>query len=382
MRIAMVVHSYYPSDPRIRKEARALTEDGHEVCVVCLRGDGQGPSERLAGVDVRRLRVSRNRSSGKLGYLAEYATFFTLAGAALAKRDPDGPFDVVHVSNVPDELVFCAAVPRARGSRVVLDLHDPMPELFVDKYGIRDGGGVHRLLGWMQLRSCAFADHVIVSSEPFRDQLVTRGLSPDNVSVVLNGPEEASRRGVPFTMVYHGSLFERYGLETVLRGIASAAEDVPGAELLVFGSDVDPAYVREMERLAVDLGIGDRVAFSGRIPAAAVRLTLRSADLGLVPARRSAHIDLVYPTKLFDYLNAGLPVLVARTPPIERRFGDALSYYEPDDAESFASALRRSASTANARRRLAHRGVLHEDLGWDAVSAQVVSAVTGETRTV
>ena len=178
---------------------------------------------------------------------------------------------------------------------------------------------------------------------------------------MLNGPEEVPRCGVPFTMVYHGSLFERYGLETVLRGIA-AAEDVPGAELLVFGSDVDPAHVGRLEHLARELGIGDRVAFSGRIPRRRVRLTLRSADLGLVPARRSAHIDLVYPTKLFDYLNAGLPVLVARTPPIERRFGDALAYYEPDDAESFASALRALASAASARRRLAPRGVLHEDL--------------------
>jgi glycosyltransferase involved in cell wall biosynthesis len=371
----MVVHSYFPADPRVRKEASALSAAGHDVDVICLRGAGEPPAETCGAIGVRRSAVSRRRSRGRLGYVVEYASFFIAASVALARLDREKRIDVVHVHNIPDQLVYAAFVPRWRGARVVLDMHDPMPELFVDKYGLAEDSRMRRLLIRLQSACCDYADHVIVSSEPLKELLVRRGTAPERVSVVINGPERAPRAD-PFVMVYHGSLFDRYGLETVLHGMALAGPQLPSAELLVFGSDTDPAYVARLRALAEELGVAGRVSINGRIDAAAVRCTLDRADLGLVPARRSPHIDLVYSTKLLDYLAAGLPVLAARTPPIERRFGDAVRYYEPEDAEGFALGM--LAAAADRHTETSPRAsLLPPSLRWDAIAPTVVRAVTG-----
>lgn len=369
----MVVHSYFPSDPRVRKEALALKTAGHDVEVICLRRRVEDSSDEFRGIRVRRMSVSRQRSAGPVGYLIEYVRFFAGAFWALERL---GDLDVVHVHNIPDELVYCAAVQKARGRRVVLDLHDPMPELFVDKYGLSEDGRVHSWLSKLQMSSCNFADHVIVSSEPMRDLLVSRGLADDRVTVVINGPEPVGE-GRPYIAVYHGSVFERYGLDTVLEGLARARATVPEARLLVFASDVDPDYLARLEELAGELGISDRVAFSGRIAPAAVRHGLATADLGVVPARRSSHIDLVYPTKLFECLSAGLPVLAARTPPLERAFGESLDYYEPGDADDFAERLAILAGRRNGDGRERRRGSLPEHLAWDRIAPTAVEAIVG-----
>lgn len=377
MRVAMVVHSYFPSDPRVRKEAVALVGAGNDVEVICLRGPDE-PSHGLSGgVVVHRLPVARDRSSGRLGYVLEYLLFFVLAAVTLTRLDLRDRLDVVHVHNIPDELVYCALVQRLRGARVVLDLHDPMPELFVDKYRASEETRLERLLTRWQIASCRFAHHVIVSSELFRDALVARGVPEDKVTVVINGPERAPH-GRPFVIVYVGSVFERYGLETVVRGVALAAKELPSVELHVFMSDVDPAYLRQLGDLARELGVVDRIAFSNRIAPAAVRHQLATADVGIVPARRSAHIDLVYPTKLFDYLSAGLPVLAARTPPVERRFGEAIAYYEPDDAEQFSANLIRLASEgARDVEPIARTSKLPTDLQWESIAPDAVRAIVG-----
>lgn len=369
----MVVHSYFPSDPRVRKEALALQAAGHDVDVICLRRRGEDPSGEFRGIRVRRMSVSRQRSAGPVGYLIEYLRFFTGAFLALERLSD---LDVVHVHNIPDELVYCAAAHKARGRRIVLDLHDPMPELFVDKYGLPEDGRVHSWLGRLQMASCRFADHVIVSSELMRDLLVSRGLAENRVSVVINGPEPMGE-GCPYVVVYHGSVFERYGLDTVLEGLARARETVPEARLFVFASDVDPACLARLEGLAGELGISDRVAFSGPIAPAAVRHGLATADLGVVPARRSSHIDLVYPTKLFECLSAGLPVLAARTPPLERAFGESLDYYEPGDVDGFAEQLALLAGRRNLDGRYRRPGSLPEHLAWDHIASTVVEAITG-----
>lgn len=375
MRIAMLVHSYFPNDPRVRKEAQALEAERHEVEVFCLRGEDDLAEDECGTIAVHRMSVSRRRSRGRLGYLLEYLRFFVLGAYALSSAHLHRPFDVVHVHNIPDELVFAAVVPKLRGARVVLDMHDPMPELFADKYGKAEDSRMIRLLTRLQLACARFADHVIVSSELFKERLVSRGIAPGDVSVVVNGAELEPVDDEPFVMAYHGSLFPRYGLETVIRGMASVKDRLPDVELLVFQSDVDPAYLRRLQQLAERLGVDDRVAFSGRLYPLALRRTLGMVDLGLVPARPSAHMDLVYPTKLFDYLSAGVPVLVAKTPPIERKFGDALHYYEPESVADFGRALVAIAEELRDVPRTNRRSLLPRELEWAAIAPVAVEAV-------
>jgi hypothetical protein len=132
----MVVHSRYPiGETRVQREAQALVAAGWDVSVLCLRGPDEPSTETVDGVFVRRLPVDRNRGRGLGAQLVEYLTFFLLAFAALTTLHWRRRFDVVHVHNLPDFLVFAALPAKVSGASVVLDLHDLMPEFFMARTG-------------------------------------------------------------------------------------------------------------------------------------------------------------------------------------------------------------------------------------------------------
>ena len=127
----MVVHAYYEGDARVRRYAESLAAGGHRVDVLALRAPGKPKTEELRGVCVERLPLSRHRG-GTLRYLFEYVWFTLLCGFVLTLRCRR--YDVVHVHNMPDFLVFAALLPRLFGRVVMLDVHDLMPEVYCSKF--------------------------------------------------------------------------------------------------------------------------------------------------------------------------------------------------------------------------------------------------------
>ena len=74
-RVGMVLFSYYPSDPRPRRAAEALSDAGMTVELICLKESSQDPKiEAHNGVDIRRVPIARRRG-GILGYLYQYLAF-------------------------------------------------------------------------------------------------------------------------------------------------------------------------------------------------------------------------------------------------------------------------------------------------------------------
>jgi glycosyltransferase involved in cell wall biosynthesis len=378
-RVCVLAHSYFPRDQRIRKEAAALRNAGHDVTVICLRAPEEPEQDAVDGVAVTRLGVSRDRSRGKLGYLLEYARFFMMSRSELARSEAREHFDVVQVHNVPEELVYAAGPARKNGAGVLLDIHDPMPELFADKYGLAPDSLMKRVLTRFEMSSCRYADHVLVAADPYIDRFVGLGLPSHRMTPILNAPEPAlgPPSGRTFVVMYHGSVFDRYGLDIVLEGLALAAPSIPGLEMHLYGSDVDPACLEGLKRRASALGLSGVVAFNGYVAPLALRRIIQSADVGVCPLRRSGHIDLTYPTKLFEYLLHGLPVLAARTPAVESRFGTrAVTFYTPDDAASFAENLGRLAAGRRTQSDAAPRpSLLPDDISWSVMEDRLVRVV-------
>jgi RNA polymerase sigma factor (sigma-70 family) len=102
----------------------------------------------------------------------------------------------------------------------------------------------------------------------------------------------------------------RYGIDVAVRAMALLRDRVPEARLEVYGRGDSRA---DLERLAVDLGVAERVDFRGYVELRDLPEKIALADVGLVPHRRDVFTDLVLPTKLFEYVAMGKPVVAART---------------------------------------------------------------------
>src|SRR5436305_7820574 len=136
--VCMIVHAYYPlAEPRVQREAAAARDAGFEVMVVSLRLGDEPPEETVDGIRIRRLRLGHRRGAA-IGRMAfEYLAFCAMTGWWLAKRSIRRPFDIVQFHAPPDFLIWAGVFPRARGSRLILDIHDPSPHMFAVRASAR-----------------------------------------------------------------------------------------------------------------------------------------------------------------------------------------------------------------------------------------------------
>src|ERR1700690_3193510 len=132
--IALVTHSYYEEDPRLRRQAESLAAGGWSVDGFGLRRPGEPTEGVLHGVHVRRLGVQRHQGAGLPTYLREYLAFFIRVLFALARAHRRRHYAVVQVATLPDWLVFATAPLRAVGVPVILDFHEAMPEFFRSRF--------------------------------------------------------------------------------------------------------------------------------------------------------------------------------------------------------------------------------------------------------
>lgn len=367
----MVVHAYYPLDPRVRREAHAATRDGYDVTVICLRDSEQGSREVIDGVTVRRLPLRHVAGASARRILVEYVTFTMLATIVLAADMLRHPYDSVHIHNPPDFLILAGLIPKMFGARLILDVHDLSSHMFRARFRGRWGRLLSRALQMVERYACRVSDAVLTVHEPYRQELVNNGVSPGKVVVVMNAldrsllagvADDAAARPDEFVLAYCGTVNEWYGLDLVLDALAALRTELPSARAMILGSgDALPA----LRTRAARHGLDDVLEMPGAWIAQDQALArVASASVGIIPNRPTELNRFALSTKLFEYVALGLPVVAARLETLRAHFEpDEITYFEPGDAESLASALSWVAAhpeqarqrTAKAQRRVARQ---------------------------
>src|SRR5262249_13348859 len=156
----------YTRDNRIMRYAEALAERGDSVEIISLRSHPKlAAEETINGVRVHRIqdRLEKNEKS-RAAFLWRLLRFICASSVYLNRLHRAEPFDLIHVHNVPDFLVACAWLPKLQRTKVILDIHDIMPELYCSKFRKSADGLVVRALRISENLSARMADHVILAN--------------------------------------------------------------------------------------------------------------------------------------------------------------------------------------------------------------------------
>jgi glycosyltransferase involved in cell wall biosynthesis len=341
----------------------ALELAGHEVDVICLRRPGEQRLEKQGSVTAHRIPITTRRG-GRINYVVQYGVFFAVAAVLSAVLHARRRFDVVQVNSMPDSLVFSAIVPRLLGARVLLDLHECMPEFYAVKFGVGLRHPAVRLVAWLEQAAIRFADGVITCTEQMRQAFVSRGAPPDKIEVVLNSANEdefdparqPSVRSEPeeFRLICHGTVERIFGIDVIVRAVALLRDELPGLRLAVVG---EGSTLPEVRSLVEELGVSDRVQFSGRfVPLDDLVQAIASADAGIVALRRDIFRDLTHSNKMFDYITMRKPAIVSRTRSVEAYFDEScFQMFIPGDEHDLARAIRELHADPGLRDRLVSR---------------------------
>jgi glycosyltransferase involved in cell wall biosynthesis len=374
LRICMLAYTFYESDPRVLQYARSLAQRGDTVHVIALKRDDLPECEVSDGVTVYRIQSRLVNEKGLLTYATRLMRFLLRSTVFLHRKHREQPYDIVHVHNVPDFLVFAAASLKWRGVPIILDIHDLLPELYASKFRISHASLVFQLLVIVERWAAAFATHVIIANHLWHDRLVARSSRKEKCSVVRNYPalesfvEETGqerKKSELFLLTYPGSLNWHQGLDVAIRAFASIADQAPEAEFHIYGEG--PAKA-SLIQLANELGLRERVIFHEFLPSRQIARVMAATDLAIEPKRAtSAFGNEALSTKILEFMALGVPVIASKTKSHTYYYDDnIIQYYENDDAYQLADQIIRLKSDPDLRWRLIANAKLYvREHNWD-----------------
>lgn len=350
----------------INELASSLAARGHKVEVVATI-----PRHRPA--DMKGLLYSRRVENGfavkrfwtnatphPLGRLLAWNiyTLGTLLNLATLRKG-----DVIFLRTPPLQLGFTGLWARAlRGARVLLNVQDIHPDLSIESGILKNPAAIAFAKG-LEKWVYGLSDRIVVISDGFKRNLLAKGVSPAKMSVIPNWVDTdvlrpldkdnplARRHGLAdkFVVMYSGtiSISSDVALGRVLEA-ARLLENDPDTRIVIVGEGLRKDAVR---RKAAELGVKN-VLFLPFQPYADLPRLLSSADVLLVPLDKEKS-QMSVPSKLYNFMAAGRPVLGLATPESEVAaiIGGTRSglVARPDEPEKVAAAVRTLKADAAAR---------------------------------
>ena len=330
-RVAAVTFDWYPFDPLVRRTAGAAIDGGYSVDVVCLRQPGEPHYEISEGVRIHRLPINRGFGRSLPLTIMSWCWFLVLSSIVLARLHFQKRFDVVHVHNMPDFLVFSAIIPKILGAKVILEVQDVSPELMGAKAKGKTRNVVIPLARWQERISTAYADHVITVGWPFKQLLLKRGVPDEKITIILNSADPklfpASRGNTrekqvfdasrPLILMYHGTVASRNGLDIAVRALALARKVVPHIRLDIKGRG---EFIPTLKQLAQELGVSEYLVFSEPCQPEELVDFVTHGDVGIIPYRNDGFMELVLPTKAYEFAWMCRPIIASNTRAIRSMF--------------------------------------------------------------
>jgi len=377
----LFVSQYFPPEmgapaARVSELAKAWAAAGHEVTV--LTGLGSHPTgvvpppyrgrlfirESRDGYQVVRVWLYATPNRGFARRVLNFISFFASAvilGAALTRR-PD-----VVIGTSPQIFIGAAGLALARLKRApfVFEVRDLWPQTAIDLGALRNRQLI-AVTEWLEQTLYRASSRIVVVSEEFSEHVLARGIAPERIRFVPNGvdahgalasgrdpPAEARRVEGKVTVAYIGTHGMCQGLATIV-AVAERLRDDPGIRFLFVG---DGAEKDGVKRRAAEARLRN-CTFLDAVPREQVAGVYRESDVCLVPLIDRPVFRTVLPSKMFEIMAMGRPILLSvggRAEQLLAAAGAGLAV-APENVDAIVAGIRRLASDPEARRRMGEAG--------------------------
>lgn len=330
----LLIHQmfYSPSDPggtRHYELGRHLVKEGHQFAIVAsdityFSGKAHSARRRLLteeNIDgIRVLRMYTYASVHK-SFAWRVVSFLSFMVTAIWGGLRAGGVDVVMGTTPPIfQAVSACVVASLRRRPFLLEVRDLWPE-FAIEMGILKQPLLIKLARWLERLLYARATHILVNSPAYRDYMIgKKGLDPEKVTLISNGVDpdafDPAARGEgfrrewkledKFVVTYAGALGVANDIPTILR----AADRLRGEQNILFLFVGDGKERQNLEKQAQSMSL-ENVLFTGSRPKNEMGEILAASDVCLATLMNIPLFATTYPNKIFDYMAAGRPTILA-----------------------------------------------------------------------
>lgn len=334
----------YGCHVRILEEANILQQLGNRV-TICTYHRGRD----IAGLDTRRTAAIPWRTNYEVGSSRHKVAFDALLAwksltVALKMRP-----DIIH-GHLHEGALIGSFVSKVVGAPLVFDFQGSMTGEMIDHRFLDPQGRFYRPLRRLEERIVHLPNAIITSSHHAAGLLQSEFNSPggkittisDCVNADFFSPtqlpqtvtELKSALGIPAereVVVYLGLLAQWQGTDLLLEAGAELLTHRPNVHFLVMGFPSVEIY----RGIALNLGLGDHVTFTDRIPYEQAPSYLAIGDVAVAPKMSTTEGS----GKLLNYMAMGLPTVSFDVPVSREYLGDLGIYAKPGDVSSLALAL-------------------------------------------
>jgi glycosyltransferase involved in cell wall biosynthesis len=362
MRVCVLIYAFYETDGRAIRYTELLAARGVHVDVIAIREPGTKPYEIVNGVHVYRIQERIINEKNKLSYASRILRFLFHSAWFLTKLQMRGRYDLIHVHSVPDFEVFAAIVPKYQGAKIILDIHDIVPEFYASKFSNHCRGLAFQFLLLIEKLSIRFSDHVIISNDLWKHKLESRSVRPEKCTSLLNYADgsvffrrERKRTDESFMILYPGTLNWHQGLDIAINAFAKIRNKVPNAHFFIYGDGPEKTKLTE---LIESLQLIGRVTICPSIPWRNIAEVISNADLGIIPKRNDQFGGEAFSTKTLEFMSAGVPIIVSKTRIDQHYFDDTVvKFFEPENVDDLSNAIVCLVKNKENREKLANNGL-------------------------
>lgn len=389
MKIAMILDSVFPPDPRVENEAQTLLQNGHSVCLLSIDYSHKLKEyEVINGIEVHRKHLPKHLYKfSALAYTLPYYHLFLQK--AIYDFITANDIQAIHIHDIQIARSVFRANRKLRKS-VVLDLHENRPEIM--KYYTHVNTGPGRMLisasRWkkFEYQYIREADNVIVVTDEAKKHYAEKtGADEEKFYVVPNSVRPGfysdytvdddilARHSDRYVILYLGDTGLRRGLETAIKSLEFLIPLIPDIRLLIVGrSKADPV----LKDLVSKNRWNDYVEFAGWNDAGLFQSFLMASDIGISPIHRNLHHDTTYANKIFQYMAFGKPAVVSNCTAqknLVRKYQCGL-VFDDRDVRDFADKVISLHSDRDLYDRLSAnaREAIHNNLNWDILSTGLI----------
>ncbi len=398
-KVLMVLEGKYPFDIRVEKEISALCH-AHEITLFCSKDSAPDytPTDfkiLRSGPSVGKL--TKTLRDTHLGFFFFDLQYYLAIKAALKKNH----YDIIHVH---DLSLFNTVKKAAKHERVILDLHENLPEATQIWFNWRKSWPIrlkNKLVNnynrWQSFEKKAVheADHVIAVVDEMKAKLIREHkVNPNKITVVTNAESvrfsdvvqaaasidtSAILNKTDFNLLYVGGIGPHRGLDDAIIGMASLIKhsQASNAKLHIVGSG-HADNINHLKHLVHLHQLEGVVFFHGSVPFNHVSALMQHANVNIIPHKSNGHCDNTIPHKLFQCMMSNAPLLVSSSAPLARivqgcNGGYVFEADQPADFAQVALEILQNPDQAMQRARQAKDAVTTGKLNWENTAEILLS---------
>ncbi len=325
-----IVTSVHPAlDTRIfHKQAHSLARAGYDV-VLIAPGDGD---KQVGGIDIKYLKKPGSR-------LLRWFGFWRPLKLALKQRA-----DIYHIHD-PELLLMIPFLKALTGSKIIFDIHENVKHQIRNKEWIpkRIRLIVAKLYGFAERVFLRFCDTLVIAEDSYAQnyEAYSDVICIHNYPIITSQPDELQERRSYRRLIYVGGLSEARGILSILEAAKLVKRDIENLELFIVGKSGSKEFDLNVRRKIDESDLDAEVTLTGWLPFVEAQKRVTESDIGLVLLKPIKNYIESFPTKLFEYMVAGLPVVASDFPIIkdiveEHHCGLTV---DPNDPDAIARAI-------------------------------------------